>query len=201
MDHPVLRTVQSKKLSYIALLVWAVPLSLALSLMLGLHFVPHKKEPLLGLGGSSEFEVHHFLSLKCQCSRNLVNHLLKRHSLSGVKETVHLVYPQEKFVHELQLVGFIVEPIDEEDAVKKFNLQALPQLVVTRENRTLYQGGYGRDQQHSQIYEDEKIIKDLFKNRAVGEFPIFGCANGHLRKKMLDILGVKYGPSEQTAKN
>lgn len=182
------------KTKFILLFFWAISISFVLSLLLSFHFVPHRKETLQGLeiGQLGEMRVHHFLSLQCKCSRNIVGHLLQRKSKPNIKEIVHLIHGQSQTVFDLSQAGFQVQSLDEESAVKQFNLQSLPQFIVMSGPETLYQGGYGRDQQHSQVYEDENIIERLSRHQPIREFPIFGCANGKMRKQLLDRLGMKY---------
>lgn len=160
--------------------------------MMGLHLNPHPKDELRGLTSEQQMNVQHFLSQKCSCSQKLIKHLLNRKALAEISETVHLIHPNIQTISQLQQAGFKVEPITEEDSVKKYNLQALPLLVIQNQNKILYQGGYARDQQHTQAYEDLKIITELQQQKKVSEFAVLGCANGSLRKKMTDIIGVKY---------
>ena len=112
--------------------------------------------------------------------------------MQGVNEMVHLVDGNETTSVKLAGAGFKVENMDEEAALKKFNLQALPELLVANNGTTLYQGGYGKDQQHSQVYEDVQLIQDLRIGQSVFIYPTYGCANGKLRKNRLDPLGLKY---------
>jgi hypothetical protein len=138
------------------------------------------------------FSVHHFLSTHCECSKNIINHLLKRKALQGVREVIHLVDGDESIRGRLVNVGFKVENTYEESALSKFNLQVLPELLILNNGKTLYQGGYGKDQQHSQAYEDARLIQDLQSGKEAVGYPVFGCANGKLRKQKLDPLGLKY---------
>lgn len=178
----------------LALVLWITPVAGVLSLLLGLHLAPYKLEPLRGLASEDKvIIVHHFLSLKCNCSKNLVTHLIKRRAQGGVREVVHLLHEKPEIVTELRQAGFEVQISDEPSALKDFNLKALPQLLVMRAHETLYQGGYGPDQQHEQVYEDEKIISLASKNEKSDALPLLGCANGQLQKSNFDLLGVKYG--------
>lgn len=181
-----------QKFGYIAIALWAIPLSFILSLMMGLHLSPHPKDQLRGLASENEINVQHFLSLKCSCSLRLIDHLLNRKASKEISETVHLIHAEDKVTEKLRQAGYKVEPITEEASVQKFNLQALPLLVVAQKDQILYQGGYAHDQQHTQAYEDQKIINDLLQKKKVSEFAVLGCANGSLRKKLVDPIGVKY---------
>ena len=188
------RFLTGKKWTYLALALWIAPLSIGLSLMLGIHFTAQAKQPITGLAFSKQIVIHHFLSLKCSCSKHLVQHLLARKSVPGANEIIHLIHSNESVTQKLRVAGYSVEAIDdEESAVKTYSLQVLPQLLINKNDVVLYQGGYGRDQQHSQVYEDEQIIAKVARSESVREFPIFGCANGHVREKIFDFLGVKYG--------
>lgn len=183
----------SKK-DLLSITFWILPLALALSLMLGLHMAPHRVEPLVGLNSDNDGVVaHHFLSLKCNCSRNLIKHLKTRRAQSGVREIVHLIYSRVEVQADLERAGFEVSPLSEEAAVQLFNLKDLPQLVVLNKDKKLYQGGYGPDQQHTQIYEDQQILAQALKQQSSEEYPVFGCANGKIQKENFDLLGVKYG--------
>ena len=179
---------------FLVLVLWITPLGLVLSLLLGLHFAPYKVEPLRGLASEDQQLVaHHFLSLKCNCSKNLITHLLQRRAHAAVREIVHLLHQKSEVVSDLKRVGFEVQTTDEPSALKKFNLKALPQLVLMRATETIYQGGYGPDQQHEQVYEDEKIISSALQNERSASRPLLGCANGQVQKSNFDLLGVKYG--------
>jgi hypothetical protein len=180
------------KKNTLLLLLWALPLTICFSLIMALHNLPHKQEPLTGLN-QEPFTTHHFLSLECQCSKNVLTHLLKRQAILNANEVIHLIHSTSAEIKELSDAHFQVTPSEEEQAVKNFHLQAVPQLVITHQGEKLYQGGYGPDQQHLPIYEDVKIITALLKNphAKIPAFPIFGCANGQERKDSIDVLRIK----------
>lgn len=121
--------------------------------------------------------------------------------MASAHESVHLIVDSKQAGRELALAreltqsGFDVETLEEEAAVHKFNVTVVPQLVALFSGKIAYQGGYGRDQQHSEVYEDERILKKLVLNQNLkntDQFSLFGCANGHLKKTKLDPFRIKY---------
>ena len=117
---------------YFSIALWILPLAVVLSLMLGLHLAPHRVEPLMGLASTEDqLVVHHFLSLRCNCSRNLIRHLSERKAQAGVREVVHLIYSRPEIRLELEAAGYQVLPISEEAAVSLFNLKDLLKTVET----------------------------------------------------------------------
>lgn len=173
--------------------IWAISLGLALSLMLSLHYLPHQNETIRGLPETAGLNVHHFLNEQCSCSKKLITHLSSRKAVPGVRETVHLIHARTETSAQLTAAGYQVEPVEEEIAARHFNLQALPQLVIRTGGETLYQGGYGPDQQHLAIYEDARLIQEPTRENLARAYPVFGCANGEVRKRATDLMGIKYG--------
>lgn len=182
---------------FILIGLWGIGSTYVLTLMSSLHYMPQKKDSLtMSSSETKQLEAHHFLSLNCACSKKLLNHLISRKAQDNTQETIHLIGKNSDLENQLLSKGYFVDTlVSEEEAVKKFNLTILPQLLVVKENRILYQGGYGLDQQHSSVYEDIKIINNAHQLIVTKEYPIFGCANGQLKKKLLDPLGLKYAES------
>ena len=183
-----------KKGRFLLLFLWAIPIGLFLSLTVGPHFAAHKKDVLTGLlnPNSHSFHVYHFLSLECLCSKKIIRHLLQRRSVSNIDESIYLIRSEQSEIVKLRNAGYQVFPLTEDEAVKQFNIQVVPQLVIVKGKKIVYQGGYGPDQQHSEIYYDDIIINSVSTNQSIKEMPIFGCANGELRKSSFDILKIKY---------
>lgn len=170
-----------------------VPVSVFLSVALGAHYAPFRITPLTGLPTGPGLSVHHFLSYRCTCSKNLLSHLKTRGALHDTEEVVHLIDPPAEIVKDLTARGYRVETLSEQKALDAYHLAALPQLVVVRDGRTLYQGGYAYDQQHSRAYEDERIIAAVSRSNDPGRaFPVYGCANGTLNQARVDVLNLKY---------
>jgi len=121
-----------------------------------------------------------------------VNHLIERGARAEIKEKVFLIDAEEKMHRDLQKAGYEVLTYTEEGAYEAFGVEVVPYLLVRKGEAVIYGGAYGKDQQHTPSYEDTEII-DRAK---LGEFspllPMFGCANGKLRKSAIDFWGLKY---------
>ena len=167
---------------------------LTLGSVTGSHLMPHKTPDVIGLEKHPGFTVHHFISQYCNCSKGIFKHLISRQSLSETKEIVHLIGDDENLISKLKTAGYVVEKLNEEEAVKKYNLEALPLFVIVQDGHELHKGGYGKDQQHSTVYNDVEIINKTKKipSRSIASFPVFGCANGKLRKSAVDFWSLKY---------
>ena len=177
-----------------ALIAWASILGLVFSLMLSFHFMPHKTPEVTNIPLSFNFTAHHFLNVKCACSKNILKHLENRKAYAGMEEHIYLINADKKNSMRLAAAGYIVNNLDEELAVKKFGIEALPLFLLVKDGQELYKGGYGKDQQHLAIYDDVAIIEKFIhgKDRAPASHPVYGCANGKVRKNILDFWRIKY---------
>jgi hypothetical protein len=176
------------------IVIWALALALTLGATLGAHFMPHETPNISGIQKQKGFQVHHFISQYCNCSKNIFKHLIQRKKLSGVYEVVHLIGDDKDLIQKLIQAEFKIETLKEEEAVSKYNLEALPLLVIVQDGHQIHKGGYGKDQQHSYVYDDVSIIQRLQKKptRGIASYPVFGCANGKTRKSKIDIWSLKY---------
>jgi hypothetical protein len=130
---------KSKNWSKILLLVWGTGLTLLFASVMSFHYVAYKTPILKGLNQSQGFVAHHFISQYCNCSKGILKHLTERKILSGVTEIVHLIGDDNELIKRLKTAGFEVEKMAEEEAVTKYNIEALPLIVVVQNGHEIYQ--------------------------------------------------------------
>jgi hypothetical protein len=174
--------------------IWITGISLALSMAMASHLTAIQPTPAPETMPIAEvFESNHFVSVKCACSKKVIEHLQKRGAMKEANETVYLIGNDGSYKEGLLKAGFKVEEIDEVSADSNFHVEAIPFLRVTSFGKVLYAGAYGKDQKHSPVYQDVEIIGAALRGENRDALPLFGCINGTLRKNKMDSWGLKYG--------
>ena len=174
-------------------LLWASALIIPLAQVSGAHYFPFLARPLTGLASDSAPRMDHFLGTTCGCSEKVLKYLEGRGS--QVNEVVHIVGPGEPWASRLSERGFQVEVLSEDEALSRYQLESVPRLLISAAGETLYQGGYNEDQRHNSRYEDLRLWDSLARKGGAAverSYPLYGCANGKLRKAQLDPWKMKY---------
>lgn len=136
----------------------------------------------------------HFLYAKCKCSRRIFDHLLARGALAGVAEQVVLVDGDAELAARLRAAGFGVSEANPRELEQRYGVSAAPLLVVAGQADTpAYVGGYTTRKQGLDV-EDVRIARDVARGVPTALLPLFGCAVSEQLQRLLDPLGLKYGP-------
>jgi hypothetical protein len=188
-----------RKLNKFYFIVWFVGLSALVVYLMKFHMVSFPDRPIqmssLKLESSSDQKVsiHHFLSTSCGCSKKILNYLVTRKKSNLFNENVYLIENRDGWKEKLEGSGFTVAIVSEQQAEKEFGVQSVPLLVLSQQERKIYQGGYNEQQMHQTDYHDLEIAAQALESKKdIKKYPLFGCANGQVAKKNADPFGVKY---------
>jgi hypothetical protein len=136
----------------------------------------------------------HFLYAKCKCSRRIFDHLLARGALAHAAEQVVLVDGDAALAARLRSAGFAVSELASRELAQRYGVSAAPLLVVAGTADTpAYVGGYTTRKQGLEV-EDVRIARDVARGVPTALLPLFGCAVSEQLQRLLDPLGLKYGP-------
>ncbi len=179
---------------------WFIALSVPAIYLAGTHtfsLLPSNSQKLTELlphKQSQKMQVLHFLGVDCDCSKNVVQALLKRTPDPSLTERVYLIGENKEWEKNLVQKGFDVVVGNKEEFSERFDIHAVPQLTVYGlGDRIIYNGGYTSKRGPSSLVEDQQIVGALKKNEQdIKERPIFGCINGTQLQKKADPLGLKY---------
>jgi hypothetical protein len=135
--------------------------------------------------------VLHVLAEDCECSQEVVTHLLARGSESWFSEKVLFIGSEEPARSRLVARGFGFESITPEGLQAKYGLEGAPLMVVANQrSEIVYSGGYSRTRWGPP--EDLAIVRALTRGTEVKALPLFGCAVSQELQKRLDPFGLKY---------
>lgn len=189
-----------KHKEYFFFYTWFFIVGIPLSYMMGSHTFPwqasHAKD-LVTLANEkrNKLTVLHFLSVDCDCSKAVLEKLISRNPLINEDEKVFIMGKNLSWEEQLRKKQYQFETNERDYFSTKFDIKAVPQLVIIKDRKILYSGGYSnvRAPASSQI-EDEKIIAEISnkKSGTSSERPIFGCLTGRVERKIYDPLKLKY---------
>ena len=153
-------------------IIWFLIVSIPLTYMMGAHSLSlnssHSKE-LNKLKSNQSVTLLHFLGADCACSENVYKKFLSRKPKTNQVEKIFVVGKNDDWVRNLKQIGYAVETNSMEYFEKKFEIKAVPQLTILRNNQILYSGGYSRQRGPASIVEDELIVKEVIeKNKVEG---------------------------------
>ncbi len=176
---------------------WFVLLSIPFSMMMGAHTLslkPSKSGNLKDLNGRSSWTIMHFLNPECGCSEKVFKSLAGRHpKTKNIEEKVFVLGKKPEWVNTLKARGYSVVTDTMDYYSEKYQINAVPQLVIIDEGKKLhYSGGYSSKRGPASIVEDEEIFKQVASNKSTVERPIYGCVNGSDNQKKTDLIGYKY---------
>jgi thioredoxin-related protein len=119
--------------------------------------------------------------------------LMKRKPASDINEQVFIIGKNDQWIKSLKEKGYFVINADMDEFVKKYSINAVPQLsIFDNKNNLLYSGGYTSKRGPASIVEDRLIYQELKEKQETSERPIFGCLNGSINRKNADPLKIKY---------
>src|ERR1700687_5726023 len=141
------------------------------------------------------WSVFHVLAEKCGCSAKVADHLVERGAKSLYAERVLWIGHDTGIGTRLAGRGFALETISAGQLKAKYGIEGAPLMVVVkREGRVTYSGGYSRWKQG--VPEDDQILANLAAGGSAAALPLFGCAISRELQKKLDPLGLKYAKNE-----
>lgn len=183
----------------------------AVSLLLGVLHSWHQadlrpiKTDIRGLRGLlaqsiNDFNVVHFFTPTCSCSRVVMAQLLERQPLSadGQAEVVVLLDDRgQEAAQELRGHGYQVLHLASPESGGETSslVSAVPLLVVfNRDGDVLYAGGYSDRTitPFSQLGLPEMLAR-INNGDIPAPLPVRGCAVSRAYQEILDPLGLKYG--------
>jgi hypothetical protein len=142
--------------------------------------------------------VLHVLSEECQCSQDVLGHLLVRGAQSRFSEKVLFIGNGAPVRSRLVERGFVFESIAPEQLEARLGVEGTPLMVVANpRGEVVYMGGYAGNRWGPP--QDLDVMQALAQGRTVNALPLFGCAVSRGLQERLDPLGLKYDSSSKDA--
>lgn len=187
----------------VALAIWAPSLIVICAFLLAGHWItlplPSGGDPKLAqsihehrsIDEMGEWLAVHVLYSRCNCSKRIVNHLLSRERIPGVKEKIILVEHQPEWESHAKKMGIPVEVLTRHELESVYNIPAAPIMVVADPGGSIrYAGGYTTRKQGPDI-RDIAVINAAMQEHPAEPIPLFGCAVAKTLSTLLDPIGVK----------
>jgi hypothetical protein len=184
-------------LVYLALGAWFVVMGAAATSLLARHLVPlpppKDTDVLSRLRATDDvgrWMVVHVLYSECPCSRRIIEHLMASERPLDVAEHVVLVGARADFSNALRTRGFQVVEVTPEELATRFDIEAVPLLVVLGpDDTTRYSGGYTERKQGPEP-RDLDIIARARTGYGDEGLPLFGCAVSRALRQTINPLGL-----------
>jgi hypothetical protein len=142
-------------------------------------------------GKSASWSAVHFLYADCPCSRRILDHVVARSPLTGVREHIVLIGEQDPKTKEARAAGYEVTFVTPSELKQRFGIESAPLLIVTDVNGIIrYGGGYTSRKQGPDI-QDESLIRAAVDGRWQETLPLYGCAVSKQLKDLVDPLRLK----------
>lgn len=133
----------------------------------------------------------HVLYPECTCSQRILEHVLRREPLSGVREHVLLVGREASIEARLRRKSRAYSVIRKRELSTVYGIEAAPILVISDPSDQLrYVGGYTERKQGPQI-QDSKVLAELKAEKRLEPLPLFGCAVGEALSAAIDPLDIR----------
>lgn len=143
----------------------------------------------LGRDGRGGWSTVHVLAAKCDCSRRILEHLVRRGPLDGVHERILWVTGDGRRPPGAD--RFAVDLVAPRDVEARLGAIGAPTLLVgSPDGRVRYVGGYTRLKQ-SPVVADREIVTRLARGEHVEPLPVLGCAIDAKTARRLDPLGIR----------
>ena len=134
----------------------------------------------------------HVLSGGCGCSGRVLEHLVERRPMEGLREKILFVGEPTELLRRAVAAGFTVESLTGDELAARYRIEAAPLLLVADPGGELrYSGGY-TERKQSPTIGDVSVLSRLRAGERVAPLPLFGCAVSRHLQKTLDPLGLKY---------
>ncbi|MEO1615740.1 MAG: hypothetical protein AAFV88_07835 [Planctomycetota bacterium] len=136
----------------------------------------------------------HFLFGDCPCSRNVLDQILQRHPVDGIRERIVFVGKKDPRESTAKSQGYETERVTPIELRTRYGVESAPLLVIVDAQGTiLHSGGYTSRKRGVDI-QDETIIRSLLEGKAEDQLPVLGCAVSKELQSAVDPLGLKYSP-------
>jgi hypothetical protein len=176
----------------VALVLWLTGTTALGGAVTALHVLTlPDQHPRQSVDATTAVTALHALAWKCPCSKRVVEALLARRPVAGVRERVALIDGPEETAAALRAQGFEVDPIDAATLEARYGLTGAPVLVVRRSGVVAYLGGYAPRRNLPPV--DAGLISSVSAGQSPSPYPLFGCAVGKALQQQLDPLNLKYG--------
>jgi hypothetical protein len=186
-----------KRLGAILLVGWAIVLLVAVSTLMGAHWItlPRPGEDAAASLGTLRARpgllAVHVLYSECDCSNRVLDHLLERGPLAGVDEVILFVGPSGRMAERARARGWRVERVSRRELEARFHIVSAPLLAVLDANgRARHFGGYTHRKRGPEI-RDVAILTALSAGDRPDELPLYGCATGAELARQLDPMGLR----------
>jgi hypothetical protein len=185
--------------SKIIFFTWFALLSVPLTFMMGSHSLSLNSsknaniKDLVGESNKNLWSKLHFLGGDCGCSENIYKSLMKRSPSQEINEQVFIIGKNPRWSEDLAKKGYKVINGEMDEFVKKYSINAVPQLSILDDKKNiLYSGGYTTKRGPASSVEDEIIYKEIKEKKSSKERPIFGCISGTINRNNTDLFKIKY---------
>ena len=190
---------RSRLASRLALVAWSAMLLVGAAYLLAAHVAPLPQPAHEVLAADvavqrrpderGQWLALHALYADCGCSQRVVEHLLARRPLAGVKERV-LMVGDSPHVAELLAAGYAVDQLDETTLGDRYGFEAAPSFaLVDPHGQVRYLGGYTRTKQGND-FVDVSATRAALRGDSVTPYPVLGCAISRQLKERRDPLGL-----------
>jgi hypothetical protein len=180
------------------LTIWGVLGTVVAASMTAWHSVaiPVYAKAVSAPGSATQpWQIRHFLSGDCPCSRSVAVHLVDRGVIPGADEQVILIdgvdrRASDALAEQLQRRGFRIETITAAEATSREGIVGVPVLEIARDGEIVYRGGYD-DSGMRKTFRDAEIFAALAVHQTVTRLPVLGCAVSDRFRTKTDPLGIK----------
>lgn len=131
----------------------------------------------------------HGLSLKCPCSRRIVDHLVSRGPSADALERVVVADATDEAVERLSWRGFHVERVSS-DTLEKAGFVSVPGLVIHRPDGSVAYAGAHAPKRTGPI-DDLSLLNAARDGAQLRPFAVLGCAVSQSLSRRVDPLGLK----------
>jgi hypothetical protein len=135
----------------------------------------------------------HVLAERCGCSNNVMQHLVRRGAVEGVRERILWVSTEGGAPPPASMAtrGFTVEVISPAMLAERLGVIGAPTLIVGGPDGVVkYVGGYSRQKQ-SPVVVDVDVHARLRRGETVEPLPVLGCAIDKKTARRMDPLGLR----------
>lgn len=141
-------------------------------------------------GPTPTWTMTHALSLRCPCSRRVVDHLLSRGASADAVERVLLVDPKPEVEAALTKAGFLVEDVEAESLAAR-GFVAVPGLVIRAPDGEVSYAGAHAPKRSGPI-DDLSLLTAARAGARPRPFAVLGCAISQALNDRVDPLALKF---------
>lgn len=131
----------------------------------------------------------HVFNARCNFSKQIVEHILSRGPMPGIKEKIVLVGHHFQWEALAKTQGFPIEFITRRKLKSMYNISAAPIMVVVDQLGTIRYAGSYFSQKDRSVFKDVAVIDSLIQQTPVEPMPLHGCA-------VVSMLSSTLGPWE-----